>query len=408
MKKIKMIAFFTALSLCLYGCNHNPSNPPTDETTANITTPDIGNTAVPENTDNLASSTAEISETFTSSNPTAANVNGSSAEGSDTDNSQSDTNTELNTSTTENQTEKEIHTTTRSIQAETEPPVITTAAPIIPSEPSPPTIYGTTADGVLTTGNELATIDYSNTSDGYIMAKYTGSVSLIKIQITNPAGKTQTYTLNSNGKYEAFPLTGSNGNYSFRVLENVSGTGYSLAHSGSFDVQLSNSLAPYLRPSSYVPYSYGDSAVTKSSELCGGAANDLEKVDRVYTWLVDNVVYDYDLANSKIAGGYVADTEKVINRKKGICLDYAGTMAAMLRSQNIPVQVVSGHTSGSTTLHAWVNVYITDVGWVYGAIYFDGTAWHRLDPTYAASSNSSNAILSYIGDGNNYYAEQLN
>ncbi|MCM1299718.1 MAG: transglutaminase-like domain-containing protein [Firmicutes bacterium] len=413
MKKIKVIALLTAFCLYLCGCNHDPSTPSniseTAEAVSNTVTPD-NSEQIPEDTDVSQEITAGQSETVTSSSSTASSTDSSSESSNDTSESlQTDIGTEENTSTAENQSDTEIHTA-HSSEIETEPPVTTTtAAPEIPSEPSPPTIYATTADGVLTTGNALATIDYSNTSDGYIMAKYTGSVSLIKIQITNPAGTTQTYTLNSNGKYEAFPLTGNNGNYSFRVLENVPGTtGYALAHSGSFQVQLASSLAPYLRPSSYVPYSYGDSAVTKSSELCGGAANDLEKVDRVYTWLVDNVVYDYDLASSKIAGGYVADTEKVINRKKGICLDYAGTMAAMLRSQNIPVQVVSGHTSGSTSLHAWVNVYVTDVGWIYGAIYFDGTAWHRLDPTYAASSNSSNAILSYIGDGNNYYAEQLN
>lgn len=408
MKKIKVIAFFTALCLYLCGCNHDPSAPIVDETTANIVTPDSSSDTVPEETDTSEESTSEKSETLASSNSDTSSYSDSSISDSTSDVSQTDTKTEKITSSAETQSDTEVHTT-RSAQVETEPPVVTTtAAPIVPSEPSPPTIYSTTADGVLTTGNELATVDYSNTSDGYIMAKYTGSVKLIKIQITNPAGTTQTYTLNSDGRYEAFPLTGSNGNYSFRVLENVSGNGYAMAHSGSFQVQLSNALAPYLRPSSYVPYSYGDSAVTKSSELCGGAANDLEKVDRVYSWLVDNVVYDYDLANSKIAGGYVADTEKVINRKKGICLDYAGTMAAMLRSQNIPVQVVSGHVSGTSTPHAWVNVYVTDVGWVYGAIYFDGTAWHRLDPTFAASSHSNNEILSYIGNGSNYYAEQLN
>lgn len=406
MKKIKAVAVFTALCLSLCGCNFNANDPSINETTENVTTPEYTEKITTEISENTAS---DNNYTTSIINETSGENGTSNSTGTVTSGDTQTVSSEKNTSATESQTTTAVYTT-QSEWVETKPPIVTTTtAPIVPSEPSPPTIYSTTADGVLTTGNELATVDYSNTADGYIMAKYTGSVSLIKIQITNPAGTTQTYTLNSNGQYEAFPLTGNNGNYSFRVLESVAGTGgYALAHSGSFQVHLSNSLAPYLRPSSYVPFSYGDSAVTKSSELCGGAANDLEKVDRVYTWLVDNVVYDYDLANSKIAGGYVADTEKVINRKKGICLDYAGTMAAMLRSQNIPVQVVSGHVSGSKSSHAWVNVYITDVGWVYGAIYFDGSEWHRMDPTYAASSHSSNEILSYIGDGNNYYAEQLN
>ncbi|MDE7280681.1 MAG: transglutaminase-like domain-containing protein, partial [Ruminiclostridium sp.] len=290
-----------------------------------------------------------------------------------------------------------------------DPPVVTTtttaALPPTPSEPSPPTIYGTSADGVLVSSNAIAALDYSNTKDGYAMAKYSGSNGTVKVLVTNPTGTQQVYTIKSRSSFESIPLTAGDGTYNIKICEAV-GSQFAVVLDENVSVSLSNSLAPFLRPSAYVPFSYGDSAVTKSSQLCGGTANDLEKVDRVYSWLVDNVVYDKALAAS-VQKDYVCDSEKVINQKTGICLDYAGTMAAMLRSQNIPTQLVVGHTSGSTSLHAWVNVYVSDVGWVYGAIYFDGTAWHRMDPTFAASSKSSDQIIQYIGDGSNYVAEKL-
>lgn len=240
------------------------------------------------------------------------------------------------------------------------------------------------------------------------MAKYTGQVQKIKVQILTPSGTKQTYNLRSDGTFESYPLTGSNGTYTIMVLEYVGGKDYALANTLTFDVTLSNSLAPYLRPSQYVNYSAGDSAVTLASQLCGGTSNALEKVDKVYSWLVDNVVYDYDFAASDIAGGYAGDTYKVVNQKKGICLDYAATMAAMLRSQNVPTQVISGNVTDGG-FHAWVNVYVQDAGWVYaGAIYFDGSGWTRMDPTYAASSRSSKEILDFIANGSNYSTKYIN
>ena len=38
-------------------------------------------------------------------------------------------------------------------------------------------------------------------------------------------------------------------------------------------------------------------------------------------------------------------------------------------------------------------------GWVDGAIYFDGSTWQRMDPTFASSGKQSASIMAYIGDG---------
>ena len=164
-------------------------------------------------------------------------------------------------------------------------------------------------------------------------------------------------------------------------------------------VSLTSDLAPFLRPNQYVNYKKGDAAVKKASELCAGADTELEKVDAVYSWLVDNVTYDKELA-ANLGSGYLPDTDKTVNKKIGICLDYAGTMAAMLRSQNVPTKLIVGYAGSA--YHAWISVYCKGVGWVYTMIYFDGSSWHRLDPTFAASSGSSDAIMKYIGDGSNY------
>ena len=54
-------------------------------------------------------------------------------------------------------------------------------------------------------------------------------------------------------------------------------------------------------------------------------------------------------------------------------------MAAMLRSQDIPAKLEIGYSG--KVYHAWISVYIKDVGWIDNIIEFDGKSWKRMDPT---------------------------
>lgn len=421
MKKKRLIALISAFSVLITGCN-------------NITDPPIIDTSeTAQYTENIPYETEETAKAASSSSPeneiTVPSSDSTVTEPQDTETDLQTTvpeeetletaappqTTDVSQSSAETQapvvteppvivTTKAPIVTTKAPPVTTEAPVVTTTAPVKPFTPSAPTIYSNTPSGALTDSNKLATIDYSNTSDGYVMAKYTGSVSLIKVQVTGPNGVTQTYTLSSDGSYGSFPLTGGNGSYQINIYENMGGKSYALAHSLSFNVSVSNSLSPYLRPSAYVNFDSNNVAVKKASEICGSEMSDLEKVDQIYSWLVDNVSYDYDRA-ATVKGGALPDMNRVINNRKGICLDYAGTATAMLRSQNIPTKMVVGYAGKQ--FHAWIEVYITGTGWAHGDVYFDGSGWKRMDPTYAASSKSSRDILEFISNNGNYSISYL-
>ncbi len=75
----------------------------------------------------------------------------------------------------------------------------------------------------------------------------------------------------------------------------------------------------------------------------------------------------------------------------------------MLRSQDIPTKLVVGYSGN--LYHAWISVYLEGQGWVDDVIYFDGTSWKLMDPTFASSSGQSKEIMQYIGDGSNYRAK---
>ena len=236
------------------------------------------------------------------------------------------------------------------------------------------------------------------------MIKYGSTDKKLKARVTGPSGTVYTYNLNGDGEYEAFPLSDGNGKYTVEVFKNIQDTKYSKELSTSFSVTLTDEFAPFLRPNQYVNFTEDSQAVALAAELTAGMTDNLEKVQAVYDYVVNNITYDRVLA-ANVKSGYLPDVDEVLSKKRGICFDYAALMSAMLRSQQVPTKLVVGYTG--KVYHAWINVYSETEGWVDGIIYFDGSTWKLMDPTFASSNNSSEAIMKYIGNGANYQAKYL-
>ncbi len=273
--------------------------------------------------------------------------------------------------------------------------------PFVPLRDNTPYCPIPTAPGTVTYGNDVTTIDASNLEQGYIMANYTGTCPKVKLQVIGPNSHTCTYNLNT-AQFQAIPLTAGDGRYTVTVNENIQGKEYSVSYEVNLDVSMTDPFSPYLSPSSYVNYDTDTLAVELAAELCETASSDLECVSAIYNYIIENVEYDYDKAGQITSGAlssYIADIDATLENGKGICLDYAALMACMLRTQHIPTRLEVGYAS--LAYHAWVCVYLTDVGWVNGIVEFDGSSWNLMDPTYAAS-NSEEEVREFIGDGSNY------
>lgn len=80
-------------------------------------------------------------------------------------------------------------------------------------------------------------------------------------------------------------------------------------------------------------------------------------------------------------------------------------MTGMLRSQGIPCKLVVGYAG--EVYHAWISVWSEETGWVDGAVFFDGTTWQRMDPTFAAGGGKNSSIQEFIGDGTNYTTKYI-
>ena len=261
--------------------------------------------------------------------------------------------------------------------------------------------YKAEASGKLVKETAKGIIDYSNTEDGYVMVKYLKKTDKkIKAQVKGP---TTTYTYNvTPKKWETFPLSDGNGTYQVLLLENAYSNKYAVVGSVSCKVEMEDEFAPFLRSNQYVNYADAPETVKKAAALTKKVKNPLKKVEKVYNYVVKNYTYDKQKAKT-VKSGYVPDLDMVLKAKKGICFDYASTMAGMLRSQGVPCKLVIGYAGEA--YHAWISVYVEGEGWVEGVIYFNGTSWERMDPTFASSSKESKAIMKYIGNGKNYTAK---
>lgn len=382
---------FIIVVCALSGCEGAESQSLDSLTTSNSTS-DI-------NSDSSAcETTSETVTVTTSSNTTTTTTTESSA-------------TSLNT-TTESQTNppQTIPPTTETEPPKTtetsEPATITTTTTTTTQPPKPsrsePIIITPKASGSVVYKDSAATIDASNAKDGYIMVKLNKAVSGdLRIKMSSPTGVDYVFQLNGDCVYEVIPLSEGSGNYTLKILKRLEGNKASTLFTQAFSVSVKNQFAPFLAPNQYVNYNSGTTCVDIAADLCGGCS-ELQKVENIYHYVIDNISYDKTLANS-VTSGYLPNLNTTISKMSGICFDYASVMAAMLRTQGIPTKVAVGYAGEA--YHAWISVYITDIGWIDGAIYFDGTSWQRMDPTYAASSTSQSdyeALLKYIGNGSNY------
>lgn len=268
----------------------------------------------------------------------------------------------------------------------------------LPLRDNTPQVLVPKADGAHTIESDVALIDDSHSDQGYVMVKYHGQREKVRLQILTPEQITYTYTL-SPGVTDTFPLTGGSGTYQLTVFENIQGDQYSTGMMELIDVTLADEFHTYLYPNQYVNFAPDDQIISLAESLSDGTHVDLEVVTNVYNYVKDNITYDTQKAET-VENGYLPVVDDILQKKTGICFDYAAVMASMLRSQGIPTRLDVGYT-GSGIYHAWVSVYLKEQGWVDGIIEFNGNEWTLMDPTLA-SSTKKKKLKKYMGDGTNY------
>lgn len=248
-------------------------------------------------------------------------------------------------------------------------------------------------------------VDYSNSSEGYIGIKYSGTNNKVKVIITNGNDK-YTYGISSMN-YEYFPLQMGNGTYNVSVYENISDNTYMPIFQQDISVSIANVDNTYLYPNQFVWYSQTSNIVKKSQEICMNCSTDFEKVSQIFEYVSSNISYDYDKA-ATVKSGYVPDVDNILSIKKGICFDYASVFASMCRIQGIPTKLAIGYVNKNNSMiyHAWNYVYTEDKGWITVSFYLENSGYNLVDATFYSTISDKDKAADFINNNSNYQTYQ--
>jgi len=262
-----------------------------------------------------------------------------------------------------------------------------------------PVVVQVEQPGTEVAANEYGIIDYSNANKGYICAQ-----SLVegryKVLVKAPDGMEYHYTIESTAAYITIQLSRGNGLYTARLLQHVREDRYAVMIVVEFEVELADSLLPFLYPNQYVDFAVDDQTVQLSQEVTEGATSEIEAINAIYMWVVMNLSYDYQKA-STVQPGYLPNNDDTIEKLTGICFDYAVLCASMLRAQRIPARLEIGYCSD--VYHAWISVFSSEQGVIRIQISLDVETWTMLDPTIDSSGKTPLGLGPLMINEDNYY-----
>ena len=238
-------------------------------------------------------------------------------------------------------------------------------------------------------------IGAEHVDDGYVTAQAESGARL-KFQVKN-GEQTYNYDLPNDGTQTVYPINMGDGSYTFRIMQNTSGSNYVELYATDADVSLASEFAPYLVSNMYCDYDGGSACVDKAAEITSADSNVGEVVRDVCEYVAGHVTYDNGKAEELATkSGYVPKPDDTLATGEGICFDYASLSAAMLRSMGIPTKVMTGYVGEDELYHAWIMVYI-DGTWHAALFDVDQNTWSRCDVTFA-----STGATKYVGDASAY------
>lgn len=221
-----------------------------------------------------------------------------------------------------------------------------------------------------------AQAEFTDNKDGTVTMNYDNTYSVrVKLVVQKTGGKQYKYDIPKGKSELLIPLTQGNGTYKLMLCRNTSGSKYAVMQSKSVKLSLDDEKLAYLTSNYIISWEDTNAAIKKAQTLTKKSKTPAQKLDAIYKYVVRNYSYDYDkaktLTSSTTEMAYIPDIEEIYDDETGICYDISVLMASMLRSVDIPAEVVTGYTPNATTYHAWNNVY-----------YEKQSKWKVIDATY--------------------------
>lgn len=229
--------------------------------------------------------------------------------------------------------------------------------------------------------DEGTVLDYSSAWQGYVLAKcYSDREALLVIKKN---GIQYVEYLPGDGKYYTFPLSMGSGEYTISVNLHQQGTTYEVLLEVPVRAVITDELARFTIPNPLLAYDSSPEIVEIAQYLYSISENDLDFANNALEWVQLTISYDISQYEKNTDVIYRPNFDRLLKEKTAICSDYASLYAALLRSCNIPCQLVYGNvtTEQGEIYHAWNMVWLEDEQGDY--------SWWMYDPTANTTSSSS-------------------
>ncbi|MEU7133868.1 DUF3488 and transglutaminase-like domain-containing protein [Streptomyces sp. NPDC046261] len=133
-----------------------------------------------------------------------------------------------------------------------------------------------------------------------------------------------------------------------------------------------------LREYTKVPQSLPKVVSSTARKVTAGAANAYQQAVRLQDWFSVGGGFQYD---TEVRSGSGSDAiTRFLEEKKGFCVHFSFSMAAMARTLGIPARVAVGFTPGTPQTDGSVSVGSKDAH-AWPELYFEGAGWTRFEPT---------------------------
>ncbi|GAB2595527.1 DUF3488 and transglutaminase-like domain-containing protein [Streptomyces capparidis] len=129
-----------------------------------------------------------------------------------------------------------------------------------------------------------------------------------------------------------------------------------------------------------VPESLPDGVAAEAQRITATAVNDYERAMALQEWFTGSGGFTYD-TRVRSGTGTGAIT-RFLQDKRGFCVHFAFTMAAMSRTLGIPARVAVGYVPGTPDPSGAYSVGLKDAH-AWPELYFEGAGWVRFEPTPA-------------------------
>ena len=200
-------------------------------------------------------------------------------------------------------------------------------------------------------------IDETSKNNGLVRVGYKGAPTEKAKLLISKDGVQYFYPIKPDGIMVGFPLQMGNGEYKVSVLSNVTGNKYAYIKTSNISIQLTSANAVYLNSIQTISWSPTSAATIKNRSLIGLETDYTKRITLGYDFVVQNIRYDFAKISS-LTPDYIPIPDQTLQVLKGICYDYASLLAAMKRSEGVPIKLVKGYSTLVEGYHAWNEVYI--------------------------------------------------